>query len=972
MFALRNRDFMMAKWIKGVLALFMALVCGSVGRGAEVDADTAALIGYAFARQNLILSDSVTGVGTPYLYKDSVWVVPLEPNGYVILERDNTLKPIVAFNTEDFPATEDVPDALAALLTRSNATSEDVDVSTQSISLQSVPAPHGDWDLLRASAHSLESDISLATVTVPSSVAKKVTLEQNARWNQWLPYNLYAPGTVGYLYAYGSRAPIGCVAVAEAQVAQFFEWPYRLRRPCKYEKAESTSNYQTFQVSAPGEPYDWQSIASYDDTNVDFQETPYGTEVARLLQHWATGSQMVYTKSPAGATTYANAGFMLDNTLGWRQIATAGVTGDNPTDEELEALRSLIREGIIDYEAPVLITISGHAIVGIGWAEAVDSALTGDCYAQVNYGWGQSSTTGWYVLANSASAVTSDEDLFLYSAHLRLPLTCGEVTSMSSSGTGSTFSWYESPYWMAQEKTSRTLRRVTFSSSTTATRTVNLSKMASSSSNYWTYTSSQGLTRDAELWLAASVFSSEVFMGGSTITLNLTRKSNGSVSYWESIGCKLYLRLVSLNDGSVLQEERIQLPTTIALGKSGTVQVTINVPEDTPWQLELHSGSTGYSNYSTIPYYITKISVAGSRSISEKSNTFTLSGSPDSTTGLYSKTFTSSYFPALSEGSAAWCAIQIDGSNQAIWSRCALQAAPEITWNQGETSTTEGHRLWLSTPETSISFDITDNDSTGLSSVTAYLSNALWLDPDALTSEDGCGIPLTPTATGSGSWNCTFTLPPNPDTTVTDRLSLDSVRAVGHDAILSVKVVDAEGNATWADTRITFGITEHALSSATTTTSRAKTSAAEAMNVDYLFYSLRNDSNYADVAYDDLVASYNAACTLRYTESELKTLLSGMNAGTITEVPVPEFVISTAPTLSNGKMTVYFLLHDGYTADKTLFRRIGTSGFSIYAGESLDSLTKQSITPTASGNGGKATLTVPTDAKSYFFRVNVD
>lgn len=265
------------------LAFLLVLGWSGMGLGAEVSADTAAKVGYAFAQQNAILSGSVTGVGTPYAF-GARWVVPLEPSGYVLVESDDTLKPVVAFALEDFPDLEGAPEGLIAFFagdtsraitteetteessteTTTEESSEEGTTSAEAVTIStasdavsvaslsvtslddetttSVVLPsvteetteesiefsedaNADWSQLINSMTSADSGISLMA-DAPTDVANIKYLNLTPKWNQCLPYNLYAPGLTevigtGYGGDYGWRGAAGCVAIAEAQIAAY-------------------------------------------------------------------------------------------------------------------------------------------------------------------------------------------------------------------------------------------------------------------------------------------------------------------------------------------------------------------------------------------------------------------------------------------------------------------------------------------------------------------------------------------------------------------------------------------------------------------------------------------------------------------------------------------------------------------------------------------------------------------------------
>lgn len=962
------------------LALSLLLGWSEVSLGATVSAETAAKVGLAFAQQNAIIKDSVTGVGTPYAFGKR-WVVPLEPSGYVLLESDDTLKPVVAFATTDFPDLTGAPEGLIAFFsgedyeeeeftvpvaddeaeaTSSEVTVEGTGIAVASLSIANVSLtsatelsmgdeentvvstsstessasetsdtdadatatgtseststePHEDWAVLLESLEeeeSVDSGIMLMSdsVTIGGTTVEMDTvkyLDVATKWNQCLPYNLYAPGLTevvgtGYGGDYGWRGAAGCVAIAEAQIAAYLRWPYRLHGTYHLNFAGNTGHLAFHQGVVPGNPYDWNAINNYSHSGCN--EEPYGNEVARVINHWATCTDMYYQRSGGGGTAYwcANAKLPI---LGYQSVSITGST-----------VFSRLRASIFDYAIPAAVTIPGHAIVGAGWAENTDTALTsGSCYAYLNYGWGGGTT--WYTAYDSTATDNSGR---LTGTDIRIPLPYGEVTKVADTA----ITWYESPWWTTRNTvgtlenvTSRTLRRIAITGSTTETQTVDLGALAATDSN-WTY-DDNGLTRNIESGLSSTITAGTYYAGGSSVTFGLTRRTDetNTAATWEESGSTLTLQVVSLWDGTVLQTNQVQMSSTDLTTESVSITLS-DLDLETPWKLMLVTSASSTEAVASIPYYITSISVANAASTTDESVTFDVSTDTDCSqsstiSGLYTRTC--SDLSTLSTGDRAFYAMQIGTTDDYVWSQCLTEAAPTITWTNeiGETtSETDGWRFWLPTPDTAVTFNISDTDSTEITSVTAYLSNSLWLDPNTLTSSDGMGIVLpvadltqidTGETSGTNTWSCAFTFTPNPDTTVEDRLSLDSSTAVGRDAVLSIKVVDAEGNVGWSHARMTFGVTKGSLA---TTSGEVSTTSPTARTTDILLSSIRK--TYIDLDFSKIVTAYNNAITSGQTEAEFRAAVFqlAVDAGVLPSA-INAYSFDGSCSLSNGSNLSY-------------------------------------------------------------------
>ncbi len=133
----------MKQWLGMLVVLF-----GGVVSAEFVDAQKAMEVAFAFAKQNLILASHTEGVGeaTPW---ENVWVVPLKPSGYVVVEKDDIRPPVIAFGKEDFPKTPAPP--MAKLLERP-ATAD----SVTTFSTLSVTPAHEEWAILLTPSSGIE------------------------------------------------------------------------------------------------------------------------------------------------------------------------------------------------------------------------------------------------------------------------------------------------------------------------------------------------------------------------------------------------------------------------------------------------------------------------------------------------------------------------------------------------------------------------------------------------------------------------------------------------------------------------------------------------------------------------------------------------------------------------------------------------------------------------------------------------
>lgn len=640
----------------------MALFLVGTLQGAAVEADLAASAALGFAQQNGLLASHVRGVGAPVAH-GGVWIVPLEPSGYVAVEQDDTLPPVVAFSTEDFPSS--VPEALDALLTRTSSASPVLLLAASEDSTST--SANEEWALLTEPKISLlSSDGALSDV--PSEAAVVYTIRDfDYAWNQCLPYNLFAPGLtkdrlIATEYAkydasvtrYGFRSAIGCVAVAMGQVGAWFQWPYALRAPYGYEQESDAEEgvaptedtlFAVQQLATPGLPYDWARLSQALSPTVS--DLTNGVEVGRFLHDWATILDMNYDMSGSGGTFASCSDPQLRTLMGYHMISASSsnyrFVQDAETQEwsldsiadmsseanaDLEALYTAIRTAIYTYSMPAPLGISGHYIVAYGWAEDVDSVISADTrYAKLNYGWGSdSSFNGWFVLRDKVSEgdgeqVADDGRVYLEECYALLPLQCGQILNLPAQGpVPTTLTWYESPYWrnrgdtlearqsLDEGLTTRRVLRVQTFGDTTTTRTADL-EGAVEKSPCWSYDATGGLRMEQRIGLRSSVSCPDLFKGFSSIEVALNRISSvtggdgNTYTLTDEMARPLLMTITDGRSGERIAETTLQLDASATSGSVTFSPADLEIPEDSVFQITFSAGETALDSggSSTIP-----------------------------------------------------------------------------------------------------------------------------------------------------------------------------------------------------------------------------------------------------------------------------------------------------------------------------------------------------------------------------------
>jgi len=325
--------------------------------------------------------------------------VELEPEGYLVINSDDDLAPVIAMSTIgtlDLRKRHD--NALYALLERDliAATNE-----LKRVRIKGVRPPHFKknkklWDRLSPDAEAASSqpdeELVYADVAVTNTQpegdllyytptnAIAVDILVSTRWNQWNHYNDLCPedGSVG---AYDGRVPVGCVAVVGAQIMRYYAWPPFGQGSHSYtDSSGSITGYHSVVFS---DTYDWTNMQNSYTWNVAepavavdaVAEIMYEVGVAVNMGYESDGS----SASPSTLNSQMNNHFFYDK----------GTYYSRSVDEA--TFDSLLRQELLS-NRPVMATIPGHAIIVDGYVDEV-----GGYYYHINYGWG-GVNDDWYLL----------------------------------------------------------------------------------------------------------------------------------------------------------------------------------------------------------------------------------------------------------------------------------------------------------------------------------------------------------------------------------------------------------------------------------------------------------------------------------------------------------------------------------------------------------------------------------------------
>ena len=388
----------MTSCIKGVVAL--SLTCIAVDAFAtfvsESDVRKAA---EAFVSTDTIGSSVLSGRSVAGASKrDGLWIVALAPSGHVIFSGSDLVDPIVGFSENDFVEPDPKSPAYSVL--------EGASASVAAMEAQGGGTRHARWTKLLGGGG--RPMLKAADIESPDTVVIPPFLKSH--YNQWQPYNDYAPvyeASTNNLGVYRGRCPCGCVATATAQGLRHFRWPARIDRVDSFDHNFTDANENTtpFPLRFDGHlPMDWAALEDDYDSDAGGEWIPDPDRPGTGWQIWKAhtdlrGTVPEATRHPIArlimfADVLAHMSFGADGSG-----ANYGMVSYNASDwykrgTWVPATDSRVLADITN-GVPVQVTIPGHAVVGHGWANDGSNK-----YLYLNYGWG-GSNDGYYNINGS-------------------------------------------------------------------------------------------------------------------------------------------------------------------------------------------------------------------------------------------------------------------------------------------------------------------------------------------------------------------------------------------------------------------------------------------------------------------------------------------------------------------------------------------------------------------------------------------
>lgn len=331
--------------------------------------------------------------------RQNLWIVSLEPSGHIVMSGSDLADPIVGFSKNNF--TNPDPDSPAyAMLEGASASvaAKEAQGGTR----------HARWTKLLGSRG--RPLLKAGAVESPNTIVIQPFLESH--YNQWQPYNDYAPvyDSATDTTSYRGRCPCGCVATATAQVLRHFRWPARMDRVDSFNHTFTDTNRVVVTTPFPLRfdghvPMDWAALGDSYDSDAGGEWIPDPERPGTGWQIWKSHTDLRGTVPEATRYPIARL-IMFADVLAHMSFganassANYGTVALNASDWYTPGTWVSATNSRVFYDItngiPVQIPIPGHAVVGHGWA--TDGA--NDTYLYLNYGWG-GSNDGYYNINGS-------------------------------------------------------------------------------------------------------------------------------------------------------------------------------------------------------------------------------------------------------------------------------------------------------------------------------------------------------------------------------------------------------------------------------------------------------------------------------------------------------------------------------------------------------------------------------------------
>jgi hypothetical protein len=339
------------KMKKALFAVWMS--CSFFAGADEISQSKAIEQATAWMAGNPIMSKASQSVASVETFPDtgtySVYVVQLDPTGYLILNSDDRLPLLVSFSADSqVDLSDDPQNALRAMLLSYCASMEE-----------------------ELSAPATATLAAVVTGAEPTSELYGPFLETS--WNQNDPYNLLCPEDPTGSEYYGYRVSSGCVPTAYAQLLNFHRWPLHGTGSRSY--TDSSGSMTGSHSAVFSDAYDWGNMkASHSPSD----STAEQAAVSELIFELGVAAEIDYEASGSSSDQ-----LKLGSRLG-SYFFFESIENHSSQTNLIAPLEADLRAGF-----PCIVSYPGHSFVADGLM--VDNGVT---TYHLNYGWG-GSNNGW-------------------------------------------------------------------------------------------------------------------------------------------------------------------------------------------------------------------------------------------------------------------------------------------------------------------------------------------------------------------------------------------------------------------------------------------------------------------------------------------------------------------------------------------------------------------------------------------------
>jgi len=309
-----------------------------------------------------------------------LYIIHLHPRGYVVMNSDRRLKPVLCFSISGDVNLEDRENnAFYHLLVIQS------EKNTQRLSSKLSNAPVSpQWNA--------RPGVRLMGETVGDGFGEDGVIGPllGTSWDQSNHYNEYCPLAPDASDECDGRVPVGCVATAFAQVMKYHEWPYWGTGSMTHEDIEGTVTGT--HTAAFSDPYEWWNMQNeYYAWGIEPEEA--ADAVSELMYELGVAAKMDYENELSTASP-EELGLGIQKHFYYEPLT-------HTESSDFDQFVNSVLEDLAD-QRPCIASIPGHSLVIDGHMKQGQ-----DNYFHINYGF-SGQNDGWYLLDNVQNEPITD------------------------------------------------------------------------------------------------------------------------------------------------------------------------------------------------------------------------------------------------------------------------------------------------------------------------------------------------------------------------------------------------------------------------------------------------------------------------------------------------------------------------------------------------------------------------------------